>query len=185
MALTLPIFPIDPFLPLEREALDPGVTTGYESGIDQGRPRYSRPKMKFTLSMSALTTAERATLNAFLRSVRKTPFLFFDRQDCIITGEAIGTGDGLTTVFYLKHQNIMDGSFAFLAGGTPLVQGTDYTINQDYGTLTSAVPPAAGIAITGGYSWYYKVWNPGDSWKDTTINATAHSAQVALMERWP
>lgn len=185
MALTLPIFPIDPFLPVEREQLDPGVTTGYGSGIDQGRPRWSRPKMKWSLRIGALTTAERATLNGFLRTVRKTPFLFFDLQDCVVTGEQIGTGDGAVTVFYLDRQNIKDASYTFYSNGAALVEGTDYTLGQDNGLLTFMVAPAAGAAITGSYSWYWKTWNPGDSWKDTTNSATAHAAELTILEFWP
>jgi hypothetical protein len=144
--------------------------------------------MKWTLKLGSLTTTERTTLNAFLREVRKSPFLFHDKQDCDVAGEEIGTGDGIETHFYLKHKNIAAGG-KFYADTVLLDEGVDYDINQDSGILSflAGHVPGAGIgaSITGDYSWYYKVWKPGDSRTDISKSATAHESSIEIAEFWP
>lgn len=198
MALTLPIFPIDPFLPLEREEMDPEISSGTDTGAEQVRPLYSKPKMKWNMKLGPLTSAERTTLRTFLRTLRKNPFLFHDRQDCNVTGEAVGVGDGNTAAFYLAHKNIQNGdagapralvynNAAVYIAGVLQVPGVGYTLDQDQGIVTfpAGYIPAAGAAVTANYSWYYKVRNMSTTRKDQTDSVMVHSGDLILVEMWP
>jgi len=69
-------FPLTPDIEIDKEYLDPTVSVTFENGVEQTRPRWSRPKLLFRLSFSALSSTEKQTLEDFYESHRYIPFLF-------------------------------------------------------------------------------------------------------------
>lgn len=69
--------------------------------------------------------------------------------------EAVGTGDGTTTTFYLDNYNVVSGSEQVYVAGTLKTVTTHYTIDADAGTITFTAGnvPTAGQAITANY-WH-------------------------------
>lgn len=187
MALTLPIFPVDLYLPLRRVRQRPAVAQSYEGGAHQARPRWSRTKVRWESDLGALTLAERSTLITFFDTVRGQvdPFLLWDAQESVITAEAVGTGDGAQTVFYLDHKNIKSGTIK--VGGVAKTAGVDYTLDQDTGVITflGGHIPAAAAAVTADYEFYFKVRFLMDELEDVTYSATAHGSKVSIEEYWP
>jgi hypothetical protein len=72
------------------------------------------------------------------------------------TNEAVGTGDGNVSVYYMDHQNILSDSLTVYSAGTALTETTDYAIDYDAGkiTLTAAGKVACNTkAITSKYNY--------------------------------
>jgi len=74
-----------------------------------------------------------------------------------VTGEAVGTGGGLTTTFKLAHSPVVPNSQTVYVAGVAKTEGTDYTFDDWTGTITFATAPAAGAAITANYTYYKAV----------------------------
>lgn len=70
------------------------------------------------------------------------------------TDEAVGTGNGTTTVFTLDNAPVCGGSETVKVDGTAQTRGTDYTINYKTGTITFTAAPAAAKAVTATYKYY-------------------------------
>lgn len=73
-------------------------------------------------------------------------------RDKTITNEAVGTGDGSTTEFYLKWTPVDAGSYHIYEDGTEKTDGTDYTLDTKTGNITFATAPASGVSITADYT---------------------------------
>ena len=95
-------------------------------------------------------------------------FLLTDPSDSSVTGQVIGTGDGVKVTFQLVRQ-LVPGGFveAIIApnvvstiylNGTPTI-GT-YTVDPLTGLVTFISPPGAGVVITVDYTYYFRVWFP-------------------------
>ena len=69
-------FPLLPDFEISKEYIDPAIAVTFENGVEQIRPRWSRPKLLFSLSFSALSSTEKQTLEEFYESHRCIPFLF-------------------------------------------------------------------------------------------------------------
>jgi len=65
-------------------------------------------------------------------------------------GEVVGTGNGTTTLFNLKHSPITAESETIYLGGEVT---TDYQINYTSGAVTFAVAPVEGVVITADYDY--------------------------------
>ncbi len=72
----------------------------------------------------------------------------------VVTGEAVGTGDGTTTKFYLSNTPVKEESEKIYVDGVLMTRGTDYTIDYETGEITFATAPAAGSSITADYIYY-------------------------------
>jgi hypothetical protein len=71
-----------------------------------------------------------------------------------ITSEAVGTGDGVTTVFYLDYKFVVADSQIVYVAGAAKVEDTDYSFDDDSGKITFLAGhiPASG-AITADYRY--------------------------------
>ena len=69
-------FPLKPDQQIEVEYLDPAVAVTFENGTEQIRPRWSKPKKLFRITISAMDAAEKTTLESFYRRNRFKPFTF-------------------------------------------------------------------------------------------------------------
>ena len=75
-------FPLKPDQQIEVEDLDPAISVTFENGVEQIRPRWSRPKKLFRITISAMNAAEKTTLENFYSRNRFNPFLFsWDGKD--------------------------------------------------------------------------------------------------------
>lgn len=72
------------------------------------------------------------------------------------TNEAVGTGDGIVSEYYLDHQNIISDSQTIYAAGTALTVTTHYTLDNDTGKITltaSGITACNTKAITAKYNY--------------------------------
>ncbi len=60
-------FPLKPDQQIEVEELDPSVAVTFENGVEQIRPRWSRPKKLFRITISAMNRNEKITLEGSVR----------------------------------------------------------------------------------------------------------------------
>ena len=72
-----------------------------------------------------------------------------------VVAEAVGTGDGTTTVFYLDSVYPVNGTLTVYVSGTAKTETTHYTVDYDAGkiTFTAGNIPTAGQAITADYRY--------------------------------
>jgi uncharacterized protein (TIGR02217 family) len=100
-------------------------------------------------------------------------FLLDDPDDDVVSGQAIATGDGSTTVFQLIRTR---GGYAepvqtpftapapnIYVDGVLKTVGTDYAISNPGGALTFTAAPALGKAITADINYYWPVRFDDDS----------------------
>ena len=98
------------------------------------------------------------------------PFLFDDPTDDQASAQAIGTGDGGTTVFQLVRTMgaaLPGGGFAEPITAPNTVStvyfngvrqsGSGYTIDPATGLVTFAAPPPAGQLITADFTYFFRV----------------------------
>lgn len=135
-------------------------------------------RWKFVLP---LDNDERAAVLEFLRddlSFGTEPFLFMDGRDVQETALALGTGDGVATVFALPttrsslaygHYPLNDASTVVKVAGTPVATG-DRTIQVDARTVTLLSPPTLGQAVTLDYNYYRlcRIVQDSIDWKGIT-----------------
>jgi len=62
-----------------------------------------------------------------------------------IVGEAVGTGDGTTTVFTLANAPVEVESETVYVDGVAQTRGTDYSINYETGDITFVTAPPSGL----------------------------------------
>ncbi|MFC1924993.1 hypothetical protein ACFLXA_06490 [Chloroflexota bacterium] len=70
-----------------------------------------------------------------------------------VTGEAVGTGDGTTTVFGLAHSPVIAESEIVTVGGAPQTRDIDYTINNTTGQINFFTAPGIGAVIGADYRY--------------------------------
>jgi uncharacterized protein (TIGR02217 family) len=98
------------------------------------------------------------------------PFLFDDPSDDTVSAQAIGTGDGGTTVFQLVRSmgvGLPGGGFAepitapnavsaiYFDGIVQSASG--YSVDPTTGLMTFTTPPPAGQIITADFTYYFRV----------------------------
>jgi uncharacterized protein (TIGR02217 family) len=84
-------------------------------------------------------------------------FLFLDQTDFLVTGQALGPGDGVTTQWQLMR-SIRDWTEPVLApfGVTVLVGGAPVSFSLGaYGVVTLGSPPASGAPVTWSGGFFY------------------------------
>jgi len=72
-----------------------------------------------------------------------------------VTGESVGTGDGVTTTFTLADPPILENSETIYVDGVAQTKGTDYTIDYKTGQITFTTAPVSGAVITADYTPLY------------------------------
>lgn len=141
------------------------AASGYTVRIGE----YPFPQYRWTLSIAILDAS--AAIHSFqdffgfLNGLlgRTLPFLFKDDYDYTVTGQAIGTGDGVTTVFQMSRTlgGFNEPVFAPKSGTvTVKVAGvtTAATINYDTGQITFGSAPAGSAAITADFEYYWRCY---------------------------
>ena len=119
-------------------------------------------------------------------------FLFADPEDNAVAGQALGVGDGVTTTFQLVRALGGPGGFvepiwapnvvsAVQLGG--VAQGAGWTVSgwgsAAPGTISFAVAPAAGVAVSADFSFYFVCRFEEDK-LDTQRFASGYSSVASL-----
>ena len=137
------------------------------SGKESRAIDWSYPRWQFDLSYELLrddATNELRTLMGFFlqRHGAFDSFLYTDPSDNYVASQSIGTGNGATTAFQLVRSL---GGFTELMkniNGAPVVrlngtvQGSGWTVDGN-GLVTFTTAPAAGVAVTADFSYYFRV----------------------------
>jgi len=99
-------------------------------------------------------------------------------KDIQETGENVGTGDGLTKVYYLKYRPVLAGSETIYLDG---VATSAYTMDYIYGKITFDTAPGTGVVITADYKrsvWYGE--NTSTAVTDDTYEKQVNGLSVKL-----
>lgn len=140
------------------------ITHSPATGRDIRIALYAQPVFEFSLSNAWLTKADKDSLIGFFmaRSGGFDSFLYSD-EDCTVTAEYFGTGDGTMTAFQL--QKVVGSSLSMVQNlaSTPLIYkdavlqtvGTHYTVSST-GLVSFVTPPANGAVLTWTGSCYYR-----------------------------
>jgi len=72
----------------------------------------------------------------------------------VVSGEAVGTGDGTTKEFYLANKPVKEGSEKIYVNGVKQTRDQDYTVDYETGKITFATAPVDGAQITADYIYY-------------------------------
>ncbi|MBI1756206.1 MAG: DUF2460 domain-containing protein [Fimbriimonas ginsengisoli] len=153
-----------------------------QSGVEQRIDKWGASRHAGTIGYGVRTAAQLADLKAFFvaRRGRARGFLFFDFRDYSAMGVSLGTGDGHTTTFQLvkpyssggqaasrkvtrpipSGTALPGGSTAAISvsvAGTPLVEGTGFTVDATTGVVTLTSAPANGAAVVASFQFYVPV----------------------------
>jgi uncharacterized protein (TIGR02217 family) len=170
------VFPSLPGIafPVPREAIWDTLPHEATSGKETRVAQRSAPRWRWTVLFKVLRTQpaflEFQTLVGFFnaRQGKFDSFLYTDPYDNVVTGQAIGTGDGSTKPFQLVRAfgsfvetvlapNVV--SAVYLNG---VVQsGGSYSVSNwgaaAPGVVTFTSAPGAGVAVTADFSYYWPV----------------------------
>lgn len=148
---TLPASTAPYAFPFKRTSAFKTISHEMENGVKQTRAKWGRERKTYGLAFRTFNVSEMDTLIAFFRARKggADAFLFDDPRISSITGEAVGTGNGTTTVFAMANKYIQSATFkVYLAA---VEQTTGFTLQDDAGTVTFAAAPGAGVAVTADY----------------------------------
>lgn len=166
------IFPSFPGLKAE-VSRTPVWSTTHKPSVSQRDFRSanaSYPLYKYKLSYEVLrqTTgfAEFTTMVGFFNARRGSfdSFLFTDPDDCAVTAQPLGPGDGVNRMFQLVRNFGGFIELVFDTNSAPLVylDGVLQTLTTNYtvsgiGVVTFVVAPGAGVAVTWSGTYYRRV----------------------------
>ena len=142
---------------------------------------------RFNVSV-ALKNSERATLDAFLaaRTYEKTAFYWKPPATYTRTAVALGTGDGVATVFTIpttgvevRDYPINDATAVLKVNGVAVTA----TVSTSGRTFTATSPPALGTAVTADYTFMRLVrLEGGIEWTVENAAYDWNTASITLVE---
>lgn len=155
--------PVDPSFVVEAQLIHNVLTSEADSGQEQRYKKWSAPKRQYRLKTEAMTAAELELMRDFFiaRDANSDPFIFLPpiNLDRMVKGVACGTGNGVTTIFYLQNSQTPRTYMKIHTAGTrnvvykdAVVQSSGFTLANDDGnkrsTVTFSSAPANGVVIT-------------------------------------
>ena len=145
------------------------------SGHEQRNTPWAAARRRWDAGMGLRTLDDLAAVLAFFEARRGRLHAFrwtdwLDHKSCAplaaisATDQPIGTGDGETAAFQLSKHYEPGGHVATRPVTKPVagtvsvaldgvVQGTGVTVDPLSGTVTFAIPPAPGVAVTAGFEF--------------------------------
>jgi len=137
-----------------------------QSGYEQRNANWSAARAQYNVAHGVKTQAQLNTLIAFFRARkgRADGFRFKDWSDYQVAAQAIGTGNGTSTVFQLV-KTYTDGGITETRNITKPVAGTvniylnavlqssGITLDTTTGRVTFTSAPAASVAITADFQF--------------------------------
>lgn len=97
-----------------------------------------------------------------------------------ITGEAVGTGDGSTTVFFLAFFPVSSGTLTVFVDGTP----TAVTADLETGRIEFSSAPSGSTAITSDYSLVFEGTGPIPEIELDMSSDSVNAETKKLKARW-
>lgn len=185
------VFPITPHFTYVDELEFRTLTTEFESGKTQTRALWSVPRRRFKLQFRNETLANMDSLWDFYVARKGSYEMFwFENQNnyvggsYMVTDEAIGTGDGSTTEFALDYYPAITtaSTYTFKVAGTPVSATIANDNVNEVANVTFASPPGGSTALTGSYSYYYKVRFANDRFSREALSAVAANGNLELIE---
>lgn len=117
-------------------------------------------------SLTGKLSLDEDQLRAALQSNPQLVASLFGNSIVAVSNEAVGAGDGTTTVFNLQHGSISNPVVQVTSGTTtttytqvstfstdPAVRATQYIVDYSSGTITFGAAPAAGTTISASYDY--------------------------------
>lgn len=93
------------------------------------------------------------------------------------TDEAVGTGNGVLTSFYLDQKSIISDSYALYANGSAMTETTHYTLDCDTGAI---VLTAAGVTLLGNNALTAKYKYYSNGMRDSYVISVLSRAEKAV-----
>ena len=191
MSNSLQIFPVSP-LPanVSRRRTWGESVTQYESGAQQGSTPWQRPLMRLGIPFSNVASEDRNDLLDFFDIVkgRVKPFLMKDPDESFVSSAGHEyTGVSTFRLFDTRSYPIIPASgqiniFSVLSA-TSLVNGVDYTLDQDTGILTYITTPSATDSWSVRSTEYFRKWAFNNDWRDASPRVWSHfDVQLDLKE---
>lgn len=164
--------------PLESNMFYKGVSPTYNPMVAQQRATDGsivavelQPKtiwMCDDIKIRITTNAEYQSFLSFFNSSRATPFQIYDPTFSNVYLEAVGIGNGSTTVFELDNQYVTSGTVSVYLNN--VLQNSGYSVNYTTGTITFTSAVTNGVAITCSYRFRRNVLFTGSwSWEKRAI----------------
>jgi uncharacterized protein (TIGR02217 family) len=139
------------------------------SGKETRAALWSYPRYRWELTYDVLrdgALAELRTLEGFFlqRQGSFDAFLFSDPDDNAASGQPIGIGDGSTAAFQLVRPFggfvdpvLAPNSVSAVYLGGVVQSGGAYSVDTATGLVTFTTAPAAGVAVTADFTFYWRV----------------------------
>lgn len=116
------------------------------------------------LIMGVTYTEQQQVLGFYnARQGRLDTFLYTDADDNSVTGQALGTGNGVTTIFqllrtlggFVEPVNAPNAVTAVYLNGV-LQSGGAWSVDAATGLLTFVAAPGGGVSITADFTYYFR-----------------------------
>lgn len=164
--MVLPIFPEDISIAWESKKTLRWETTVKKSatGLRKTMTNWAYPEVEVECSLVGLSDAQAIKVQGFICSLygRLSSFLWRDFEDHREENAAIGMGDGKRTDFQLRRfmytfplpvTDVKANTLDVMVGG---IKTSAYTLLEG-GVIHFVEAPAAGVAITAAYEYYWRV----------------------------
>lgn len=159
------------------------VAVKMDAGTDTRRLKRQRSPLAIKLRFYAHKSEIQTDYDFIEAKSGHAPFKFKDPWYHAITAEAVGTGDGSRTIFYLDEKYIESSSLTVKLDGTPT---SNYTLSNEEGKITFTTAPGNGVAITADYEFYRKFYfdilDPSKELELITQSAGFWSFEISLKE---
>ena len=169
------VFPVLPGVAFDSKRIPVWSTKVHKSvsGKQLRAALWSYPIWKYSLSFELLRAgigyAEFQALCGFFVKHQGAfdSWLYSDPSDNAVTGQAIGTGNGVTTSFQLvrsfgsgsnvfaEPMQAINGAPVIRVAGVVKTAGTDYSVSAT-GLVTFGTAPASGASITADFAYYFR-----------------------------
>ena len=147
------------------------------SGHEERNTAWADARRRYDAGLGVRTLDDLHAVMAFFEARRGMLHAFrwkdwLDHKSCVPSGvpaatdQRIGTGDGETVLFALSKvyepgpdavvrpiTKPVPGTVRVAVGGSALAAGEGFIVDHETGTLSLAVPPAAGVAVTAGFEF--------------------------------
>ncbi|HEV2162236.1 MAG TPA: DUF2460 domain-containing protein [Stellaceae bacterium] len=160
------------------------------SGKETRLADWSYPAWQWELTFDFLratpSAAEFQSLVGFFNQCRGAfgAFLYADADDNAVADQAIGTGDGATTVFQLARSFggfiepvLAPNTVSAVYLGGVVQTPSAYSVDSTTGLLTFTAAPASGAAITADFTYYFRCRFVEDTVDFEKFMATLYRAQ--------
>jgi len=182
------VFTGDVILDFEKVKIYRTLTTPFESGKEQRRSKWTRPKHQFKWGCRGRNEDHADYVYNFFNSMQGKGDSFYwevtDESPTSQSGdEHVGTGDGTTKTFYLDRYPVISGDCNLTVGGIAKTEAVDYDVNYTTGALTFGTAPTSGDIITAtSYRFYYNVRFLEDELSRQNFAYKLYNFDISLVE---